>query len=144
MAAHALLVSDGGEKTTLEWKRDPDCSAQQLYLFLDEPKPPAPFAPNQFHRDWVSFRAATMAGFVATYDALAHEARPQDPLDVYIYSGYKGNPRGCKIDARAFLCCKGVAKCIPVSNRPAQFAQLRGWLGRLLLSRLGAVCQGRA
>ena len=63
-----LLVANAPSGGVTSWKRygQTGYTQQQLMLTLYIPSPPSRYNDNQMHADWVSFRAAVMAGFVRT------------------------------------------------------------------------------
>jgi hypothetical protein len=96
-----LLVANTTGGAAVTWRPVPGASRQQeLQLTLYTPKPPASFGPNQMRSDWVAFRVAVMAGYIEMYSSLVRAASSglssslPPSQEIYIYSGYLGNPRG--------------------------------------------------
>eukprot|EP01043_Picozoa_sp_COSAG02_P058648 COSAG02_NODE_7336_length_3058_cov_1.304157_2_plen_459_part_00 len=85
----ALLLSNGPYGDDASWRSVPGV---QMQLSIYAAEPPQPLGLNQLHADWVAFRVAAMAGYVRTYAALVESVQPSP--EVYIYSGYEGNPKG--------------------------------------------------
>jgi hypothetical protein len=93
-----LLVGSAAHNDSAVWRPAPGPANQRLRLTLYVPNPPVPFTAGQMHAEWVQFRAAVMAGFVRTYASAAAAAsvasHSTQAKEVYIYSGYLGNPGG--------------------------------------------------
>jgi hypothetical protein len=63
-------------------------SLYDMWIKVYEPNPPAGFALNQFHEDWIDFQCAVMARYVQDYRTIADSVTPA--RQVWIYSGYAG------------------------------------------------------